>query len=175
MASSLNIGVIGAGRIGRLHAAHLAHRIRTANLLMIADLVEEAARQLAHQLHVGQAVQDYRRILDNPAIEAILICSATNTHAQIIEEAAAAGKHIFCEKPIDHSLAKIDRALTVVEQAGVKLQIGFNRRFDANYARVRRAIVEGEIGQPHLIHIISRDRLRHPWNISKCPAAYFST
>jgi myo-inositol 2-dehydrogenase/D-chiro-inositol 1-dehydrogenase len=75
----------------------------------------------------------------------------------MIEEAAAAGKHIFCEKPIDFSLAHIDRALKAVERAGVKLQIGFNRRFDANFRRIREAIVEGQIGAPHILRITSRD------------------
>ena len=86
-----------------------------------------------------------------------MICSSTSTHADLIVAAAKAGKHIFCEKPIDHSLAKIDQALAAVEKAGIKLQIGFNRRFDANFARVHKAITSGEIGTPHLLHIISRD------------------
>ncbi len=87
----------------------------------------------------------------------MLICSATDTHAKFTEAAAAAGKHIFCEKPIALDLAQIDRALAAVAKAGVKLQVGFNRRFDANFARVRQAIVTGEIGTPALLHIISRD------------------
>lgn len=85
------------------------------------------------------------------------ICSSSNTHAMIIEEAAAAGKHIFCEKPIDYSLERIDRALQAVAKAGVKLQIGFNRRFDPSFRRVRQAVLDGQVGDPHLVHIISRD------------------
>jgi myo-inositol 2-dehydrogenase / D-chiro-inositol 1-dehydrogenase len=96
-------------------------------------------------------------ILARKDIEAVLICSSTDTHADLVVKAAEAGKHIFCEKPIDHSLAKIDRALAAVNKAGVKLQIGFNRRFDANFARVKAAVASGEIGVPHLMHIISRD------------------
>src|ERR1022692_3528932 len=96
-------------------------------------------------------------IFANSEIEAVLICSSTNTHADLIVQAAQAGKHIFCEKPIAHDLGQIDRALAAVEQAGVKLQIGFNRRFDANFARVRQAVVSGEIGTPRLLHIVSRD------------------
>jgi len=86
-----------------------------------------------------------------------VICSPTGTHAEIIEEAAHVGKHIFCEKPIALDLSTIDRALDAVKRAGVELQIGFNRRFDANFRRVRQAVEEGEVGQPLLIHIISRD------------------
>jgi myo-inositol 2-dehydrogenase/D-chiro-inositol 1-dehydrogenase len=87
----------------------------------------------------------------------VLICSSTNTHADLVIAAARSGKHIFCEKPLDHSLLKIDRALKAVRQARVKLQVGFNRRFDANFARVRKAVLNGEIGTPHLLHIVSRD------------------
>ncbi len=153
----VNIGLIGAGRIGRLHAEHLAYRVPAASLLVVADVVEDAARQCADRCRIPHAVSDYRAILDRAEIDAVVICSATDTHAQIIEEAAAAGKHIFCEKPIDYDLARIDRALAAVARAGVKLQIGFNRRFDAGHRRVREAVAQGEIGQPHLLHIISRD------------------
>jgi myo-inositol 2-dehydrogenase / D-chiro-inositol 1-dehydrogenase len=153
----LNMGVIGAGMIGKVHAENLAYRIPTANLLMIADINAAAARETAERCRIPQAVEDYHEILANPAVDAVVICSSTNTHAQIICEAAEAGKHIFCEKPIDFSLRKIDDALKLVESKGVKLQVGFNRRFDPNFARVRRAVADGEIGEPHLVHIVSRD------------------
>ncbi len=157
MSKQLNIGLIGAGRIGRVHAEHLAFRIPNARPLIVADVDEQAARAVADAFRFNYAVTDYHAVLDSPAVDAVVICSATHTHAQIIQEAAAAGKHIFCEKPVDHTLAVIDAALAAVEKAGVKLQIGFNRRFDANYARVRQAVTGGEIGEPHLLHIISRD------------------
>ncbi len=153
----LNLGVIGAGMIGKVHARNLAFYIPTANLLMIADINEQAARETAEHCHIPKAVKDYHEILANPEIDAVVICSSSNTHAQIIGEAAEAGKHIFCEKPIDYSLKKIDQALSLVEKHGVKLQIGFNRRFDPDFARVRWAVASGEIGEPHLLHIISRD------------------
>jgi myo-inositol 2-dehydrogenase/D-chiro-inositol 1-dehydrogenase len=153
----LNFGVIGAGRIGQLHARHLSYRIARAKLIMISDIVEKAARQCAQECRVAQYGTDYHDILSHPDIQAVLICSSTDTHAKIIEEAALAGKHIFCEKPIDHDLGRIDRALAAVDKAGVLLQVGFNRRFDANYQRVRQAVENGEIGEPHLMHIISRD------------------
>lgn len=154
--TSVGIGLVGAGRIGRVHAANVAQRLPRAKLLAVADVNRTAAEQVAGQWG-GYASNDYRQLLDDPDIDAILICSATDTHAPITIEAAAAGKHIFCEKPIDLTLAKIDAALAAVDKAGVKLQIGFNRRFDANHVRVRQAIVNGEIGDPHLLHIISRD------------------
>lgn len=154
---SLKIGLIGAGRIGLLHAEHLTSRIPSADLLMVADVSEAMARQCAERYAVPYATPDYHAILEHPDIQAVVICSSTNSHAQIIEEAAQAGKHIFCEKPIALDLSSIDRALQAVERAGVKLQVGFNRRFDANYRRVRQAVEQEEIGQPHLLHIFSRD------------------
>lgn len=156
-AKSLKMGLIGAGRIGQLHAEHLTSRIRSAELLMVADVVGEAARQCAERYDIPSFSEDYRAVLENPAISAVVVCSSTNSHARIIEEAAQAGKHIFCEKPIALDLPSIDRALDAVERAGVKLQIGFNRRFDANYRRVQQAVEQGEVGRPHLLHLISRD------------------
>jgi myo-inositol 2-dehydrogenase / D-chiro-inositol 1-dehydrogenase len=156
-AHSLKIGLIGAGRIGRLHAEHLTSRIQSADVIMVADVFEEAARECAELYTIPYFTNNYRAVLDYPDIQAVVICSSTGTHARIIEEAAQAGKHIFCEKPIALDLPSIDRALDAVERAGVKLQIGFNRRFDANYRRVRQAMEQGEIGHPHLLHIISHD------------------
>jgi len=153
----LNIGIIGAGMIGKVHAENLAYRIPQANPVVIADINETAARETAGRCNIPKATADYQEILADPEIEAVVICSSTDTHARMICEAAQAGKHIFCEKPIDFSLAKIDQALALVDEAGVKLQIGFNRRFDANFARVRQAVASGEIGEPHLLHIVSRD------------------
>lgn len=154
---TLNIGVIGAGRIGKVHAENLVTRINDVQLAAIADVIPEAAQEAARRLRIPKASSNYQDILNDPNIHAVVICSATDTHSQIITEAALAGKHIFCEKPIDFDLERIDNALATVEQAGVKLQIGFNRRFDPNFARVKQAIVSGEIGELHMLHIISRD------------------
>lgn len=153
----VNIGLIGAGRIGKLHAQHLAFRIPEANLLAVADIFVEAAEKCAAECQIPAAFRDYRRILDDPDIDAVVICTSTDTHAQIIEEAAAAGKHIFCEKPLDLDLARIDRLLAAVDEAGVKLQVGFNRRFDPNFQRVRDLVAAGKIGTPHIVRITSRD------------------
>jgi len=157
MSTKVNVGIIGAGRIGKLHAEHLAYRVPDANIVAIADIFLEAAEKCAADLQIPSAVQDHREIMDNPEIEAVIICSSTDTHAQLIEEAAAAGKHIFCEKPIDFDLVRIDRALEAVDNAGVKLQVGFNRRFDPNFKRVRDVVAAGKIGAPHILRITSRD------------------
>ncbi|GCE21897.1 inositol 2-dehydrogenase [Dictyobacter kobayashii] len=160
-ANRLKIGLIGAGRIGSLHAEHLVTRIPAAHLLMVADTNEEAARACAERYTIPSFTCNYMELLEHPAIQAVVICSSTATHACIIEEAAQLGKHIFCEKPIALDLPTIDRAIAAVERASsgrnLKLQIGFNRRFDANYRRVRQAVERAEVGRPHLLHITSRD------------------
>jgi myo-inositol 2-dehydrogenase/D-chiro-inositol 1-dehydrogenase len=157
MSRKINVGVIGAGRIGKLHAEHLAYRVPDANIIAIADIRLEAAERCAADFQIPSAVQDHREIMENPDIEAVIICSSTDTHAQMIEEAAADGKHIFCEKPIDFDLARIDRALEAVDKARVKLQMGFNRRFDPNFKRVHEMVAAGKIGTPHILRITSRD------------------
>lgn len=153
----LHFGIIGAGRIGRVHAETLAFRLPQSKIVAVADVNREAAESLAAHCGIPKVAASCTEILSDPAIEAVLICSSTDTHADLIVAAAEAGKHIFCEKPIAHSLEEIDRSLAAVKKAGVQLQIGFNRRFDANFARVRNAVVSGEIGKPSLMHIISRD------------------
>lgn len=155
--NKLTVGIIGAGRIGKVHAETLAFRIPEAEILAITDLNQDAAAQLAKRCGIPSVTASSDEILADPRIQAVLICSSTDTHAGLIVQAAQAGKHIFCEKPIAHDLSKIDAALAAVEKAGVKLQIGFNRRFDPNFARVRAAVANGEVGTPRLMHIISRD------------------
>ncbi len=157
MQDGINVALIGAERIGRVHAQNLAHRIPSAQLSLVVDPDYEAAQRLAALFNVARASDDYQEALADPSIEAVLICSPVATHVAISRQAAHAGKHIFCERPISHSLAEIDETLRVVEKAGVKFQVGFNRRFDANFKRVREAIASGEIGDPSLLHIISRD------------------
>ncbi len=173
MSSKLNVGLIGAGRIGRLHAEHLSLRIPEANLVAVSDIVLEAAQKCAAEFGVPTATQDHRAIMENPEIAAVVICSSTDTHSQMIEEAAAAGKHIFCEKPIDFDLTRIDRALAAVDEHGVKLQIGFNRRFDPNFHRVRELVASGKIGQPHLLRITSRDPAPPPIEYIKVSGGIF--
>ena len=157
MADQVRIGIIGAGRIGKLHAANLSFHISDATVAAVSDVYVDAAKQCAAECRIPKAVKDHREILDDPDIDAIFICSSTDTHSQLIVEGAEAGKHIFCEKPIDFDLDRIDKALKAVDQAGVKLQIGFNRRFDPNFKRARDAVAAGTLGTPHIIRITSRD------------------
>lgn len=153
----MKFAVLGAGRIGKIHAETLVQRLPDTEVTAIADPFKAAADETAARLRIPLSSNDASAVIRRDDVDAVAICSSTDTHVQYIIEAAQAGKHIFCEKPIDMNLARIDEALAAVAAAGVKLQIGFNRRFDANFARVRHAIEQGEIGTPHLIHIISRD------------------
>ena len=173
MAPILNIAVIGAGRIGHVHASNLVRNVAGVRLVAIADIFERAAQKLARDLAIPKAYRDHRRILDDPAIDAVVICSSTDTHAALIEQSAQAGKHIFCEKPIALDLGLIDRALATVESAGVKLQVGFNRRFDANFAAVQQAVAAGQIGKPEMVRITSRDPEPPPISYVKVSGGIF--
>lgn len=169
----VNVGIIGAGRIARVHAASLAHHIPEARIAAVADVIEGAARKLAEDFQIPVVHADARKIMDDPQIDAVLICSSSDTHAQLIEDAAAANKHIFCEKPIALDLAKIDHALAAANTAGVKLQVGFNRRFDPSFKRVRELVASGEIGAPHLLRITSRDPAPPPMAYVKVSGGIF--
>ena len=169
----VNIGVIGAGRIGKLHAGHIAARVSGAALVAVADVNLAAAQETAAQFSAPVAVADYRALLDDPAIDAVVIASTTDTHAEIAQQAAAAGKHIFCEKPIDFDLRRIDATLAAVEKAGVKFQVGFNRRFDPNFRRVRAMVAAGKVGAPHLLRITSRDPAPPPLEYVKVSGGLF--
>jgi len=154
--------LVGAERIGRVHAQNLVHRIPSAKLALVVDPDYEAAQRLASLFGVRGVSSDYQDALSDSSVEAVLICSPTPAQAAICRQAAAAGKHVFCEKPISHSLEEIDETVRAVNKAGVKFQVGFHRRFDANFRRVREAIASGEIGEPSLLHIVSRDPVPPP-------------
>lgn len=170
---TVNVGLIGAGRIGKLHAEHLAFRIPQAKLVTVTDVFVGAAEKCAADFNIPNVSREHRAVIDDPHIDAVVICSSTNTHAQMIVEAAAAGKHIFCEKPIDFDLARIDKALQAVDDAGVKLMVGFNRRFDPNFKRVHDLVAEGAVGTPHILKITSRDPAPPPIEYVKVSGGIF--
>ncbi len=150
--ATVGIGVIGVGRIGRMHAELLARQVPGASLAAVHDADPAAAQAVGVQAY--GAVEE---LLADPGVDAVAICSSTETHADLIVAAAAAGKAIFCEKPISLELPEVDRALRAVDEAGVPFQIGFNRRFDPGHAAVAEAVARGEVGDPHLVRISSRD------------------
>jgi myo-inositol 2-dehydrogenase/D-chiro-inositol 1-dehydrogenase len=158
MAEQLRIGVIGAGRIGKIHVENIARFIPRARLEGIADIKLTADQEAwARALGARIVSKDPGDLLKDPGIQALVICSSTDTHADLCIAAAEAGKHIFCEKPVDLSAAKVKRALEAVKKAGVKLQIGFNRRFHHNFSRIRELSLSGALGQIHMVKITSRD------------------
>ncbi|AGC68032.1 oxidoreductase domain protein [Thermoclostridium stercorarium subsp. stercorarium DSM 8532] len=153
----LNLGIIGAGRIGRLHAENIVSCYRNVRLKSVSDLYYENLQDWAKSLGIENLTGNYEDILNDPEIDAVLVCSPTDTHARISIEAARAGKHIFCEKPVDMDPNRIKEVLRQVEQAGVIFQVGFNRRFDKNFRRAYEMIREGKVGDIHVIRITSRD------------------
>jgi len=157
MTKKVKIAVIGTGRMGSVHVRNIARLIPGADLVAVCDIRLEVAQAVADEHGIQRVVKDYHALLDDPDIEAILIASSTDTHAFIMKDVAAAGKHIFCEKPLALELDKIDEALQEVEKAGVKLQVGFNRRFDKSFQRVKEIVVSGEIGRPCILRITNRD------------------
>ena len=153
----LNIGIIGAGRIGKVHMQSITYNVPTAKVLGITDVFKDGLQELADKYGIEKVYDDYKEMLADKDIDAVLVCSSTDTHADISIEAAKAGKHIFCEKPVDLTPEKVQAVIDAVAEAGVKLQVGFNRRFDHNFAHVRSLINEGKVGDLELIKITSRD------------------
>lgn len=154
----MKIGIIGAGRIGKVHASNISMFVPELEIKTIADpFANEATEAFAKKYNIPNVTKEPKDILNDAEIEAVLICSSTDTHSYFIVEAAKAGKHIFCEKPIDYDLVKVRNAIKTANDAGVKLQIGFCRRFDHNHRAVYDMVQSGKVGQPHLIRISSRD------------------
>jgi myo-inositol 2-dehydrogenase/D-chiro-inositol 1-dehydrogenase len=150
----MRIGLLGAGRIGRIHGGNVAAHPR-ATLAAVADADAEAAESLATATHAK--VGTIESILAASDIDAVVICTPTDMHADLIERAVRAGKAVFCEKPVDLNAARIRACLDVVRAAKGRLMIGFNRRFDPNFAAVRARIARGEVGKVELVTILSRD------------------
>ena len=154
----VKVGIIGAGRIGKVHIESICTGVRNAQIVTVADpyMTEETAAWIRSMgdIHV---TKDYKEILGDADIDAVIICSSTDTHSIISVEAIEAGKHVFCEKPIDHDIDKINKVIEALKKTNVKYQVGFNRRFDHNFKTVKEAVVGGKIGTPHIIKVTSRD------------------
>lgn len=157
MPARIRVGLLGAGRIGRFHANTVAYKTAGAELVAISDVMAGAAAALAAATDAPHWGGDPAVVLADPSIDAVIIATPGPTHAELITRAAEAGKHVFCEKPIALELAEIDAALAAVARAGVKLQIGFQRRFDTGYLRAKELIDGGKIGDLQIIHSRTRD------------------
>ncbi|WP_027417618.1 inositol 2-dehydrogenase [Aneurinibacillus terranovensis] len=169
---TVKIGIIGAGRIGKLHAENLV-RIPQVEIRAISDIFPDQIQSWAESFGIPKVIKDYQDILNDPEIDAVFICSPTHTHVSVITEAAKAGKHIFCEKPISFDLEQTLQALQVVQECGVKFQTGFNRRFDHNFKQVREIVEAGKIGEPYVIKITSRDPETPPSEYIKVSGGMF--
>ena len=150
------MGLIGAGRIGTSHATLLARHVPGAALVAVADPRPDAAQALATGFGC-RAITDAAELFADPAIEAVVITASADAHAGLVVGAAAAGKAVFCEKPMGLTLAEVTRGIEAAEAAGVTLQVGFNRRFALDFAKGRRLVVAGEVGTPQLMRSLTRD------------------
>ena len=154
----VTVGIIGAGRIGKVHTESICNYVRNAKIKTVADpFMNPETEAWLRSMGVENTTNDHHDILNDPEIDAVLICSSTNTHSIISLEAIAAGKHVFCEKPIDHDLSKIMQVVEALKTSKVKYQVGFNRRFDHNFAAVKKAVTDGKVGDVHIVKITSRD------------------
>ncbi|MHA2282804.1 MAG: inositol 2-dehydrogenase [Promethearchaeota archaeon] len=158
MGTLLNVGVIGAGRIGKIHIENILRNIPGVKLKVVADInTNEKMREWANKIGVPLLIQDAEVIFNDSEIDAVVIASSTNTHVKFIQKAAHLKKDVFCEKPIDTDLKLIRETLEIVKEAGIKLMIGFNRRFDKNFKRVKEIVNSGQIGIPQIVKVTARD------------------
>ncbi|MBM7066122.1 inositol 2-dehydrogenase [Actibacterium sp. 188UL27-1] len=150
----VRFAVLGAGRIGQVHAGAIAS-VKGAKLVAVADPVEAAAQAL--RTEYGCDIRTIDQIAASDDVDATVICTPTSTHADLIEQFCRAGKAVFCEKPIDLNLARVRDCLRVVEETNGTLMVGFNRRFDPDFAALRAAIDAGQIGTVEMVTLTSRD------------------
>jgi myo-inositol 2-dehydrogenase/D-chiro-inositol 1-dehydrogenase len=170
----MKAGIIGAGRIGKVHAKNIVQLVPELEIKMMADpFANDQTRAFADTYNIPHVVKDATEILNDDEIETVLICSSTDTHSKYIIESAKAGKHIFCEKPIDYDIQKAREAIKAAESANVKLFIGFSRRFDHNHKAVHDIVADGKIGAAHIIKISSRDPEPPPISYVKVSGGIF--
>ena len=170
----MKIGIIGAGRIGKVHLESVSRYVKGAEVVAMADpFLNAETEEFIKGFGVKKVGRDYKEILADKEIDAVLICSSTDTHAPISLEAIAAGKHVFCEKPVDHDIQNILKVKKALEGSKVKYQVGFNRRFDHNFAAVRAAVEEGKIGALNVLKICSRDPAAPPVSYIKVSGGIF--
>ncbi len=174
MVKKFIVGVIGAGRIGKLHIENLLGKVPDISLKIVSDVnVDDKLKQWADERGILKLTTDTNEIFTDPEINSIIIASSTDTHTRYIQEAAKAKKNIFCEKPIDIDINRIKKTLEVVKNKGVKLMVGFNRRFDRNFMRVHEAVISGQVGNPQIIKITSRDPAPPPIEYIKISGGIF--
>jgi myo-inositol 2-dehydrogenase / D-chiro-inositol 1-dehydrogenase len=152
----LKVAVAGLGRIGKIHLKNLSRNFPGLEVVAVMD-VDDQLKSIAREFNVPNFYTDFDKLLSVTGLNVVVICSPTDTHAEYVIKSARAGKHIFCEKPLDLSLEHIKEVLKVVDDSGIKLMLGFNRRFDPEFKKIRQLITEGKVGDPQIIKITSRD------------------
>jgi myo-inositol 2-dehydrogenase/D-chiro-inositol 1-dehydrogenase len=172
MTKKLKTGVIGLGRIGQIHLSNLVHHMPDAEVIIASDVSEES-HAFAYKLGVKTVTTDAYEVINHPDVEAIIICSPTPFHVPYTVAAAQQKKHVFCEKPLDVTIEAILAAEKAVSDNGVKLMLGFNRRFDANFSNVRSLVEKDKIGDPHILRITSRDPAPPPVEYLKISGGIF--
>lgn len=150
------LAVAGLGRIGKIHLKNLCRNFPDVDVMGVMDVLNES-KEIAAAFGVPHFVKTFDELIALPGLDAVVICSPTDTHADYVERAAQAGKQIFCEKPLDLSLERVQEVTAAVERSGVNLMLGFNRRFDPEFKRIRELVVNGAIGDPQIVKITSRD------------------
>lgn len=168
----IKIGIIGAGRIGKVHAK-AALNVDGAVIKWIADPIINDLENIAKSMGIEKTSKDYKDILNDKDVDAVFICTPTDTHYSISMEALNAGKHVFCEKPVDLELNRVKDVKELVEKTGKKYMVGFNRRFDHNFKAIRDNINKGLIGKLELIQITSRDPEPPPLSYIKVSGGLF--
>lgn len=172
----IGLALLGAGEIGQFHAETIARHLRGARLAAVADPVDEHARCAAAQADGVRVAATAAEVLSDAAVDAIVIASPTRFHAPMILEAAVAGKHIFCEKPLALTLDDARAAIAASQSNGVKLQVGFQRRFDAGYVGARDAIARGELGAVEMLYSTTRDpEPPAPGYLASCGGMFLDT
>jgi inositol 2-dehydrogenase len=154
------IGLIGAGRMGKVFAHTLAFNVPEADLIAVAEPDETVVREVAARFGIRHSYNDYRALLENKDVQAVVIASPTHTHLEVVKAAAAAGKQIFCEKPLANTIQGCDEAVQAAEAGGVPLMVGFMRRYDAAYLAAKEKIAAGVIGKPVMFKAVGRDPRR---------------
>ncbi len=152
----INVAVAGLGRIGKIHLRNLSRNFPEIKVIAVMDVFDES-KSIADEFNVPVFVKNFDELLAVPGVDAVVICSPTDTHADYVVKAAKAGKHIFCEKPLDLSLDLVKEVLAIVEQCGVKLMLGFNRRFDPEFKKIRQLVINDAVGDVQIVKITSRD------------------
>lgn len=173
MAKKLNIGVVGAGRIGKVHCEALCLRVADAQVRAVTDPDRKEAEKLAERFGIPRVSENFEDLLAVEELEAVVICSPTDTHAAYVQAAARSGKHIFCEKPLDHDPVVIRSLISEASENGVNLMVGYNRRFDPDFRKAREMVKSGAVGDIHILRVTSRDPAPPPLEYIKVSGGIF--